>query len=197
MGYHQAGFTEIIGIDIEPMPNYPFDHRQGDALSEPDLLAAASGVDLIHASPPCQAYSRAQKLRRKGHPDLIHSTRELLLASGKPFVIENVPGSPLRNPTVFCGAMFGLGTYRHRLFEAYGFLLPELPHPAHNKPITKMGRPPKSGEMMHVVGNFSGAVQAREAMGIDWMTRDELREAVPPAYAKFVGEVFISQQVAA
>jgi DNA (cytosine-5)-methyltransferase 1 len=92
---------------------------------------------------------------------------------------------------MLCGATFCLGTYRHRFFEVHGFSLPEPEHPAHNRPTTKMGRPPEPGEMMHVVGNFSGVGEAREAMGIIWMTRDELREAVPPAYTKFIGDSFL------
>ncbi|MEI6305961.1 MAG: SAM-dependent methyltransferase, partial [Deltaproteobacteria bacterium] len=109
-------------------------------------------------------------------------------ATGKPYVIENVVGAPLENPVMLCGAMFpGLTVYRHRLFES-NFPLNVPAHPDHVVPLRKMGRPPLAGEFMHVVGNFSGVARAKEAMGISWMVRDGLREAIPPAYTQFIGE---------
>ena len=200
MGYHQAGFTEIVGVDIEDQPNYPFEFIQGDVFEVMGGFLSANKLgefDLIHASPPCQAYSTAQRLWGNVHPDLIRVVYTVLHASDRPWVIENVPGAPLQYPFELCGAMFGLGTYRHRLFDESGFRVQVPNHPAHSTPTTKMGRPPKRGEMMHVVGNFSGVQRAREAMGIHWMTRDELKEAIPPAYTKFIGEQFIAQAVAA
>ena len=184
-GYAQAGF-EVVGVDIEPQRRYPFDFVQGDVLAlTPDFLA---GFDAIHASPPCQAHSLAQRIQSREHPDLVEPTRKLLRASGRPYVIENVEGAPLIEPVTLCGSMFhGLKTYRHRLFEL-SFPLNQPAHPPHVAPTRKMGRPPEAGEFMHVVGNFSGVAQAREAMGIDWMSRDELREAIPPAYTRFLGE---------
>ena len=186
MGYHQAGF-EVVGWDIEPHPDYPFEHHVGDAL---EVLADGDYVrsfDLVHASPPCQAYTNAAKIMRRAHPDLVGPVRELLVAAGVPYVIENVPGSPLVDPVTLCGAMFPeLRTYRHRLFES-NLPLAAPPHPEHVAPTTKMGRPPQEGEFMHVVGNFSGVNAAREAMGIPWMTRDDLREAIPPAYTEHIG----------
>jgi DNA (cytosine-5)-methyltransferase 1 len=120
------------------------------------------------------------------HPDLIEPTRELLEQIGLPYVIENVPGAPLEGPFELCGAMFQLGTYRHRLFETNFYV--EVPeHPNHVARTTKMGRKPVDGEMMHVVGNFSGVEKAKKAMGIDWMTRDGLRESIPPAYTRHIG----------
>jgi DNA (cytosine-5)-methyltransferase 1 len=101
-----------------------------------------------------------------------------------------VIGSPLINPVLLCGCMFGLGTYRHRLVESNFYVTPPN-HPAHEAATTKMGRKPKDGEFMHVVGNFSGIAKARKAMGIDWMTRDEIREAIPPAYGEFIGRAAI------
>lgn len=187
MGYHRVGF-EVVGVDINPQPNYPFEFIQADVLD----MTSVGEFSLIHASPPCQAYSLAQRLQGRQHPDLIPPTRKILVASGLPYVIENVPRSPLKNPVELCGSMFGLGTYRHRLFET-SFPLWRPTHPEHSIPTTKMGRSPRDGEMMHVVGNFSGVANAREAMDIDWMTRDELREAVPPAYTEYVGSVFVQQ----
>lgn len=180
VGYSRAGFDEIVGVDIKPQPRYPFDFVQEDALSFP-----LEGFDVIHASPPCQRWTNAQKIRGRDHPDLITPTRERLKETGVPWVIENVPGAPLRGPMLLCGQMFGLNLYRHRLFELWHSLSGPR-HVPHVKSVTKMGRPPLAGTIMQVVGNFSGVTVAREAMGIDWMTRDELREAVPPAYTDFI-----------
>lgn len=187
-GYHLAGF-DVVGVDINPQPNYPFEHHVADAVEY--LLEHGHEFDAIHASPPCQAYTNAQRIQGNTHPDLVAPTRNALEAVGRPWVIENVPGSPLRSPQVLCGAMFGLGTYRHRWFETSWPLLAPF-EPPHTAPVAKMGRPPKAGEFMHVVGNFSGVVQARRAMGIDWMTRDELRESIPPAYTAHIGTQLIN-----
>jgi DNA (cytosine-5)-methyltransferase 1 len=195
MGYHQAGF-EVVGVDIQPQPRYPFEFIQADALDIPALWQ----FDAIHASPPCQAYSNAQRLRKNDHPDLIGPVRERLIESGVPYVIENVFGAPLREPTTLCGGMFGLKVYRHRLFET-SFPIWAPHHPPHTAKQAKMGRPPKEGEFIQVVGNFSGVEYARAAMGIGWMTRDELREAIPPAFTQFIGKQLLahiqSQRLAA
>lgn len=190
MGYHQAGF-EVVGIDLFPQTKYPFGFIQDDAIQVLKSILKhghydGHHFDAIHASPPCQAFTNAQKLMGNEHPDLIGPTRELLEEIGKPYVIENVPGAPLNNPVELCGAMFGLGTYRHRLFETNWSLTPRQ-HPKHFARTTKMGRKPVDGEMMHVVGNFSGVAKAKQAMGIDWMNRDGLRESIPPAYTHFIG----------
>ena len=188
MGYHQAGF-DVVGVDIKPQPNYPFEFVEADALTlSPGLIGLE--FDAVHASPPCQAYSNAQRLRSREHPDLIGATRELLIASELPFVIENVLGAPLRDPYTLCGGMFGLQVYRHRLFET-NVPLWTPHHPPHTAKQAKMGRPPKDGEFIQVVGNFSGVEYARKAMGIDWMTRDELREAIPPAFTRFIGKQLV------
>lgn len=192
MGYYRAGF-DVIGVDIEPQPRYPFEFVQADAI---EFLAVTGheGFAAIHASPPCQAYTKAQKINDNSHPDLVGPVRELLVSVGLPYVIENVPGAPLLpfRTIELCGVMFGLGTYRHRLFET-GDFAPKAPeHKPHSSPVTKMGRRPKDGEFMHIVGNFSGVTRAREAMGIGWMTRDGLREAVPPAYTEYIGKQLIA-----
>ena len=184
MGYHRAGF-EVTGIDIAPQPHYPFKFIQADALTCDPLFLRQ--FDAIHASPPCQAYTLAQRIQGNEHPDLIPQTRALLEASGLPWVIENVEGAPLRNSVMLCGAMFpGLRVYRHRIFES-NIDLRTPKHPAHVAPLRKMGRPVEEGEFMHVVGNFSGVETAKQAMGIDWMVRDGLREAIPPAYTEYLG----------
>lgn len=196
VGYHQAG-CEVVGVDINPQPRYPFKFIHADAL---DVLADTDFVasfDAIHASPPCQAHTLAQRIQGREHPDVIEPIRRLLAQSGLPYVIENVPGAPLRDPITLCGVMFpGLAVYRHRLFET-SWPIPQPSHATHERPLTKMGRPPRDGEYMHVVGNFSGVARAREAMGIDWMMRDELREAIPPAYTNFVGRQLLEATVAA
>lgn len=188
MGYHLAGF-DVVGVDIEPQPRYPFEFHQGDALKY--LLEHWQEFDALHASPPCQAHTNAQKIRGNEHPDFIQATRAAFKLMGKPYVIENVPGAPMENPFTLCGCMFPeLRTYRPRLFESNAIAINEPCRP-HTARTTKMGRPPKEGEFMHVVGNFSGVQIARDAMGISWMARDELREAIPPPYTKLLGEKLI------
>ncbi|MEJ8647849.1 SAM-dependent methyltransferase [Streptomyces sp. MS1.AVA.3] len=188
MGYHQAGF-DVTGIDVTPQPRYPFTFIQTDAL---DYLAQhGTEFDLIHASMPCQRYTRCQQIQSREHPDLIAPVRELLQETGRPYVIENVPGAPLLDPVELCGAMFGLRTYRHRLFEA-SFPLPHRHHPRHLAPNAKMGRPVRDGEFMHIVGNFSNVPLAREVMGMPWATRDGLREAIPPAYTHHIAGHFLA-----
>lgn len=181
MGLYDAGF-EVVGVDIEPQPHYPFEFHQADALTFP-----LGGFDFIWASPPCQAYTLCQRIQKREHPELIAPTRERLRASGALWCIENVPGAPLIEPIELCGAMFALRTYRHRLFEC-SFPIIAPAHPEHVAPVRKMGRPVRDGEFIHVVGNFSGAQLARDAMGIKTrMPRDKLREAIPPAYAEYIG----------
>lgn len=183
-GYHRAGF-DVVGVDIQPQPHYPFEFHQADALTFP-----LDGFDFIAASPPCQAHTLCQRLQGNDHPELIGPIRERLRAAGVPYAIENVVGAPLIDPIELCGAMFGLRTYRHRLFEC-SFPVKAPLHPPHVARVRKMGRPVQDGEFMHVVGNFSGVKLAREVMGIDWMVRDELREAIPPAYSEFIGRAAI------
>jgi DNA (cytosine-5)-methyltransferase 1 len=189
MGYFQAGF-DVVGVDLYPQPRYPFEFVQGDAIEY--LKRNWQYYDAVHASPPCQAFTNAQKIQQNEHPDLIEPTREVLKNIGIPYVIENVPGAPLEGPQELCGSMFGLGTYRHRMFETNWTFRPPT-HPEHTARTTKMGRKPVDGEMMHVVGNFSGVEKAKKAMGIDWMTRDGLRESIPPAYSKYIGRQLMQQ----
>ena len=194
MGYHRAGF-EVVGVDKDPQPRYPFEFVQADALEY--LAEHGHEFDAIHASPPCQAHTKAQRIMGNEHEDFIPRTRLMLYGLNwhrsinlglppVPWVIENVPDSPLLNPVVLCGAMFGIGTYRHRLFESNRELkAPE--HPEHIARHAKMGRPPKDGEFMHIVGNFSGVEQARQIMGMPWANRDGLREAIPSVYTEWIG----------
>lgn len=183
-GYHRAGF-EVVGVDMVPQPRYPFEFHQGDAL---DFLAEhAHEFDAVHASPPCQAHTLAQRIRGNEHLDLIAPTRDLLHnLEVSLWVIENVPGAPLHDHVELCGTMFGLETYRHRWFES-SVPLVAPPHGEHTAKTTKMGRPSRDGEYMHIVGNFSGVERARQIMDMPWASRDGLREAIPPAYSAYVG----------
>jgi DNA (cytosine-5)-methyltransferase 1 len=191
MGLHRAGFV-VTGVDCKPQPRYPFRFVQADALTV-DL----AGYDLIWASPPCQAYSVANNIHaRTDHLDLVASVRARLLASGTPYIIENVPGSPLREPVTLCGSMFGLSVKRHRVFEcSYLVLTPEcVPgHPGEWVCIfgyTVLERSPQIGRTAKDGPRFRRRhLQTdigRAAMGIPWMTRDELSQAIPPAYSEFL-----------
>jgi len=185
MGYSQAGY-EMVGVDHVPQPRYPFQFIRSDALEY--LATVKPGeFDLIHASPPCQAYSKTRRLQGNEHPDLVGEVRAALERIGGAWVIENVPGSPLRSPVTLCGTMFGLKVYRHREFECSQMLLAP-PCPGHFEKCAKMGRPAGEGQFLHVVGHFSDVQAARRAMEIDWMSRDELAQAIPPAYTRWVGE---------
>lgn len=196
MGYHRAGF-EVVGVDIAPQPRFPFEFVQADALEVLDAFGHPYGkwggwkwepdFDAIHASPPCQAFTKARKLQGNEHPDLVGPARDLLIGTGLSYVIENVQGAPLHDPQVLEGQMFdGLRTVRPRYFETNWPLdVPVLR--LSRPPQTKMGRPPRDGEWMQVVGHFSDVAAGRDAMGIDWMTQAELAQAIPPAYTELIG----------
>jgi DNA (cytosine-5)-methyltransferase 1 len=204
-GYASAGF-QVMGIDIEPQPNYRFDFVQKDAIEHLGQLLRfpryLAGIDAIHASPPCQAYTDLQKQNKRDYPDLIGPVRELLDATGLPYVIENVDGAPLRDPVVLCGTMFpGLRVLRHRLFET-NWPLTQPPHPSgrhplvftHDKRKAHHGKLDQDTAFVQVTGGGNCTVSnARAAMGIDWtMTKDELNEAIPPAYCEFIGSALLA-----
>lgn len=203
-GYQQAGF-DVIGCDISPQPNYPFQSFQDDAVSVLKRLAEmggeGSGFAAIHASPPCQAFSAMKHMPdARPHAELVDPVRELLVAIGLPYVIENVVGAPLNDPVMLCGSMFdglkagGFQLRRHRLFESNVSL--SVPGPCrHEGPVigvygghvrcrsTKFWR--GSG------ADFPGQDKkelAMTAMGVHHhMTMNELSEAIPPAYTAFIG----------
>jgi DNA (cytosine-5)-methyltransferase 1 len=199
MGYHRAGF-DVVGVDIEPQSNYPFEFVRADALLYLRRIRSRGEVgrwteyDAIHASPPCQAYSDLQKQNKREYPDLIDSTRELLKATGLPYVIENVEGAPLHDPVTLCGTMFpGLRVIRHRLFEA-NFPIATPVHPKHPLVFTHDKRKAHHGKLdqdtsfVQVTGGGNCTVKNKlDAMGVYWMTGAEANEAIPPAYAEFVG----------
>lgn len=190
MGYHRAGF-EVVGWDIEHHPDYPFEHHTGDAL---DVLADVDYVrrfDLVHASPPCQAYSTATPDPSR-HPDLVGPVRDLLQFAGVPCIIENVPGAPLDHPVMLCGSSFGLRVRRHRLFESSIFLLGSPCQHGTVPPVGVYGDHPDPREYFRPDGTRRGAkatsvADAQQAMGIDWMGWADLAEAIPPAYTEFLG----------
>jgi DNA (cytosine-5)-methyltransferase 1 len=126
MGYARAGF-EVVGVDIKPQPHYPFEFIQGDAMAflrDGPTLTHGERIDVIHASPPCQRYSIANNIHQNDdHPDLLPETRRLLLATGLPYVIENVPGAPMQNYAVACGLALGVNVKRHRWFESSELLM--------------------------------------------------------------------------
>lgn len=251
-GYVRAGF-DVIGVDIMPQPRYPYRFVQADAL---DYVAVhGHEYDCIHASPPCQAFSVLKHMRNsKEHPNLMPQTRAALIEAGKPYVIENVPGAPLRADIMLCGTMFGLKTAcgaelrRHRIFETNWLVMCGLScrhyaydmvigvygdHPRDGSEFTEReakntisvfggkgrgpartisvhGDHPRSGndkierKTISVTGstpqNFSGikvgrkvfkVSDAQAAMGIDWMTMKGLSQAIPPAYAEFIGQQLI------
>lgn len=188
-GYRRAGM-EVVGVDIRPQPKNPHMFVCADALEF--LREHGHKFDFIHASPPCQAYTKAGKQWRKEgrkYPDMIAATREELERTGKPWVIENVPGAPLRNPITMNGSTFGILVHRPRLFEA-SFPLEQPPVPT-MRPV-KMGRPIREGDTVQPVGHFSGVDYARRQMGLPWMGQKELAQAIPPAYTEWIARQWLS-----
>ena len=196
VGYARAGF-EVVGVDIAPQPSYPFSLVRGEARTVDRWLSVLGPFDAIHASPPCQGYGAATyTLVTRRAPRLIEELRPALEATGLPFVIENVEGAPLREPTLLCGSMFWLEVKRHRLFET-SFPLPELAcahdrwqnrYPTNARRVTK----PQLSPVVHVYGTGGGAGKRldlwRWAMGVPWMrTKAEVAEAIPPAYTEWIG----------
>jgi DNA (cytosine-5)-methyltransferase 1 len=218
-GYQRAGF-EVVGVDIWPQPNYPFEFHQADALTFLDGLRGGmcidanehgeqwlslSDFDAVHASPVCKGYSHADNIHgRTDHPMQIGDVREALEATGLPYVIENVEGARkhMCHPVTICGLSLGLNVRRHRLFEC-------------NFPVMVPPCGDHSGDWLlvfghtvlergHVVGIAKGGgpvirrkhtttERGREAMGIDWMTRDELSQAIPPAYCELIGGFLLAE----
>lgn len=195
-GYHRAGF-ELVGVDHKPQPRYPLEFHQADALAF--VWEHGQEFDVIHASPPCQRYSVANNIhKRTDHPDLICPVRAALIATNRPYVIENVPGAPLLSPALVCGLAVGCNVKRHRLFESNLLLRSTVCPKGHpgdwllvfgHTVLDRghvVGRAPGGGPK--IKRRHVGTDRGREAMGIPWMNRDELSEAIPPAYTHFIGE---------
>lgn len=203
-GYRQAGWN-VLGIDLMRQPRYPEPHLffQADVFEWGRILIATA--DAVHASPTCQKWTAMRTMpNAKEHPDLVTPTREMLIASGKPWIMENVEGAPLVNPVTLCGTMFDLGVpgaqlQRHRNFEA-SFPI-SAPGPCRHDPdLDVLGiygghvrnRRRRDGSQDRGVTDFTQA-QGNAAMGIDWMTLGELSQAIPPAYTRHLGRQLMEQ----
>lgn len=201
MGFHRAGFN-VTGVDIEPQPRYPFKFVQADALEFCSRYGRK--FDLIAASPPWPLYSITAALSNNNHPDLVEITRKVLISTGRPYIIENVPDAPLINPLMLCGTMFPeLRVIRHRLFECCPIIwFPPAPCQHTGKstgaavgmrrrgkfPHSRTARLSDGFKYVTITGNDYIAADARRAMGIDWMTKAELSQAIPPAYTEWLGK---------
>lgn len=204
MGYRRAGF-DVVGVDIAPQPHYPYPFIQADVLElDPAWIAA---FDVVHASPPCQRYTRLRhRYTRNHHPDLIAPTRALLEAAGRPYVIENVEDAKrlLIDPVMLCGLMFpGLRVFRHRYFETRGFSLEQPTHPSHrgvhchtlDKRKAHYGSTDQWRDFVMVNGGGNSTVAAAaDAMGLTGrtLTKQELNEAIPPAYTEHIGRAALT-----
>lgn len=200
-GYQNAGY-DVFGVDHKYFPNYPGTLLISDFRKIP--MDFMESFDLIHASPPCQKFSSSRPMARKElaqYDDFVAETREILQAVGLPYVIENVEGAPLNDPIMLCGSMFDMPIERHRLFEIGGFdvLQPTCNHNRQKKlwpqgfPSNKKGRP--NGRVVSVFGHGGGG-PGRDiklwswAMGIDWMYKNELAQAIPPKYTEYIAHYF-------
>lgn len=186
-GYQRAGFY-VVGVDHKPQPHYCGDEfYQADALTF-DL----EGYDAYHASPPCQEYSRTKSLHPQfDYPDLLADVRTRLISTGDPWIIENVVGAPFQHWIVLCGMMFGLRTYLHRRFET-SFLMMQPEHPKHIERVLNRGYDPDWTGFFCVTGGGNAPVAVmKRAIGIDWMTRAEFTQAIPPAYTEYIGGYLI------
>jgi len=194
VGYHRAGF-EVEGVDIKPQPHYPFKFYLADALEFP-----LEGYDCYHASPPCQKWSGLADVTKHHtgkfpeHPDLIAPTREILIATGKHYVIENVTKSPLNTVIILCGASMGLRcVQRHRHFEtSFMIFQPKCSHTKEPQIYGVYGKlngraifPRKEYRTTYAARDIE---HARELLGIDWMDDGEIQEAIPPAYTEYIGK---------
>jgi DNA (cytosine-5)-methyltransferase 1 len=193
-GYADAEF-EVTGVDIKKQKRYPYTFIQADCLDVLQDLDFLRSFDAIAASPPCQTHSRTKHLRdaqgkTTDKVDLIPQTREKLIESGVPYVIENVPGAPLIKPVQMCGSSFGLKVRRHRLFESSVQLVGSVcDHKTQGKPVGIYGS--MKDEIPGGGHTAKSIEQAREAMGIDWMLWGDLVEAIPPRYTYEIGKQLI------
>jgi DNA (cytosine-5)-methyltransferase 1 len=200
-GYADAGF-DVTGVDMVPQRRYPFTFVEADALDVLADRAFVASFDAVHASPPCQTYTALRTLAGPDRVGLVGPTRDALAATGLPYVIENVPGAPLVSPLVLCGSMFNLEVRRHRLFELGGWSAPApscrhaeqnaaspwYPVRRYHSGVPVTIRSPVIGVYGGGKGMGAGEVNLwRRAMGIAWMTRDELAQAIPPAYTRWLG----------
>ena len=213
-GLMDAGF-DVIAVDDNPnrLKRNPARWTVlGDAFDA--ITAMGHLVDLLWAGWPCQDYSAGTRAARAhgistGHKRLIAAGREAMVATGTPWVIENVEGarSELVGPVLLCGSMFGLaavdddGTLlvmqRHRLFESPMFLCPPA-HPWHDPSMQVAGsyggaRRDKIEARNVRHGGYvpSAAIQAK-LLGIDWMSQQGLYLSIPPVYSEFLGRQLLA-----
>jgi DNA (cytosine-5)-methyltransferase 1 len=199
MGYHRAGF-DVVGVDINPQPNYPFEFVQADAMTYP-----LDGFDAIHASPPCQAFTAYRNTGKVGdYPDLIDPCRQRLTATGVPWVMENVAGSPLRATLMLCGTMFDpvQPIQRHRYFESNvamwapndcrHHLNPPNRYPGGRSKVDHGDSRALCRATIEVGAWRIPLAEQKAAMGIDWMTLPELSESIPPAYTEWIGRQLVA-----
>jgi len=205
-GYHASGF-DVIGVDIVPQPLYPFAFSQGDVMHLLQCLVDSGRptihgrrIDAIHASPPCQSYSTMSNRFGSDEPELIDGVRDMLRATGKPYVIENVTGarSAMQSPIMIHGGELGMTVYRPRLFESNVILTPPPKAPVPKNPVAVYGRQPGNGRLLWTRNDGSELRaatldEARVAMGMPWASWNGCREAIPPAYAEFIGRQLIEQ----
>ncbi len=190
-GYAASGLFDVVGVDIEPQPRYPYRFIQADALEY--VTKYGQAFDFIHASPPCQAYSGlTPKQNKPNHKKLIALTRDALVRTGNPFVIENVAGArhDLHSPSMLCGSMFGLRTRRHRYFET-NFMLDTSPLECDHSivPLLVTTASKASRAKRAILGIPPKSVKnAPLAYGVDWMTFDGLKECIPPAYTEWIAK---------
>lgn len=200
-GYADAGF-DVVGVDINPQPRYPYEFHQGDAL---DFVGDhVEWFSAIHASPPCQAYSRTRSLHNNEHPEMVAETRAALVASGRPYVIENVVGAPLVSPVVLSGLHFSMTAedvdgvivklLRKRLFETdWGLRPPPKPDPLREFQTASVfgaggGWGPSHRDNPNRRGGYVPYLDVlSRLMGVDWMKKHELSQSIPPKFAEYVG----------
>ncbi|MCX7746591.1 MAG: DNA cytosine methyltransferase [Clostridia bacterium] len=179
----------IVGVDIKPQKEYPFQLLNKNVM---DLdVNFLKEFDFIWASPPCQNYSKVCKWNGRNYPDLVDAVRDMLLKADRPYVMENVPGAPLRNDLMLCGEMFGIGVIRHRFFEINGFKVVQPMHKKHSGKVI-------NGDFVTCAGNgahgSSKISDWQKAMEIDW-TRDKwaIAQAVPPVYSQYIASFYIGK----
>jgi DNA (cytosine-5)-methyltransferase 1 len=202
-GYHRAGFN-VVGVDCKPQPRFPFAFAQLDALEY--VARFGKAFDAIHASPPCQAHSVTRRYgSARKYPDLIAATRAALEETGRPYVIENVPGSPLRRDLELCGTGFGLRVIRHRWFESNVWLglAPPCNHWSHTgqsdewrkNSTTAKAKPEKKGAFVSPAGNPNkekgSLAEWLICMECGWMDRAGVTQAIPPAYTEYIGRALL------
>lgn len=183
MGYHRAGY-DVVGVDIVPRKRYPFTFIQADALTFP-----LDGFDALHASPPCQEYSALKVFTTHEYGRHIEPIRERLAASGVPYVIENVPGAPLDNYVLLCGTMFGLQLKRHRKFESNYLIFPPCQCQHTGDEYNYAHASAKGRRLDH---HYHGPLGMGDLMGVEWMSKAGMKEAIPPAYTEYIGQQLLT-----